>query len=37
MLCANLEDNDVDRAALDNVLSKCLTELDLENKVCSVH
>jgi hypothetical protein len=33
MLCSDLEDNDKDIVALDIVLDKCLTELNLEQKV----
>lgn len=33
MLCSDLEDNDKDIAALDIVLDKCLTELNLEERV----
>ena len=34
MLCSDLQDNEQDGEILDNVLSKCIDELDLENKVC---
>ena len=33
MLCTDLEDNDKDITALDMVLDKCLTELNLYEKV----
>lgn len=33
MLCSDLEDIDKDIAALDIVLDKCLTELNLEERV----
>ena len=34
MLCSDLEDNEKDGEALENVLTKCMEELDFENKVC---